>query len=276
MTRLDRSSSGAFTVNLSRESWFVGPEKVFKLLHQLWPSLVLPLVNWIYIQAAGNNNRNISEFSMLLLMLQLKNHNHRLSRLPLTLTMSDRFETINQYYPIRGYSFMPSDRTFGVLKRAVKKHGRIYSPEQYKVIICNAKNKYPGYEDVDVQNEDILNFKEWWPHYFKKTSISTDSNKQAFTISKYRHIVYSSKQRGYVQTSEFIDGAVFVSFKMNKTDVVQLPTTHAYSGKVPIKKKKINDVSSVLNYIPDEYRQFYTECLAWPTSNDADNDDLDD
>ncbi|KAG8327967.1 hypothetical protein J6590_006142 [Homalodisca vitripennis] len=147
--------------------------------------------------------------------------NHTLSRLLLTLTMSDRFETMNQYYPIRGHSFMLCDKTFGVMKRAVKKHDRMYSPEQYKVIICNAKNKYPGYEVVEVQDEDILNFKKWWPHYFKKTSISTDSNKQAFTISKYRNIVYS-----------------------------------------------------ILNYIPDEYRQFYTERLAWPTSNDTDNDDL--
>uniref|UniRef100_A0A1B6EE39 DUF4371 domain-containing protein n=1 Tax=Clastoptera arizonana TaxID=38151 RepID=A0A1B6EE39_9HEMI len=70
-----------------------------------------------------------------------QNHNHTLSRFLLALTMSGRFETINQYYPVRGHSFMPCDRTFGLLKRAIKKHDRIYSPDQYKVIICNAKKR---------------------------------------------------------------------------------------------------------------------------------------
>lgn len=51
---------------------------------------------------------------------------------------------------------MPCDRTFGVIKRAVRKYDRIYSPEQYKTIICNAKNMWPKYENVEVQNQDIL------------------------------------------------------------------------------------------------------------------------
>lgn len=82
----------------------------------------------------------------------------------------------------------------------------------------------PGFEVVVVQNEDILNFKDWWPKYFKKTCVSTGINKQNFGISKYRHLVYDTrnriKLRGTIKTSEFNDGAVFLLVKLNKMDVI--------------------------------------------------------
>lgn len=205
-----------------------------------------------------------------------QNRNHALSRFILTLTMTGRFETINQYYPIRGHSFMPCDRTFGVVKRAVKKYDRIYSPEKYVEIICNAKKTPPGFEVVVVKNEDILKYKDWWPNYYKKTCVSSGINKQKFAISKYRHLIYDSKLRGTIKTAEFIDGVVFLHFKLNKMDVVQFPIEKAYDGKVPIKKKKIEDVSTVLQYIPDEFKPFYQDRLAWPTIEAHDTDDLDD
>lgn len=89
-----------------------------------------------------------------------QNRNHALSRFILTLAMSGRFESINQYYPIQGHSFMPCDRTFGVLKGAVKEYVRIYLPEKYLEIICTAKKTPLSFEVVVVQNEDILNFKD--------------------------------------------------------------------------------------------------------------------
>lgn len=171
---------------------------------------------------------------------------------------------------------MPSDRTFGVLKRAIKKHDRICSPDQYKVIICNAKRKFPPYEVVDVDIDDILNFKAWWPHFFKKTCKSIGNVKEPFQISKYRHIIYDAKLRGYIKASEFIDGALFTSFKFNKSDIITFPSEKAYNGKVPIKKKKLEDVGSVLNYIPDEHRPFYEDRMSWPTCDAADTEDMDD
>lgn len=141
---------------------------------------------------------------------------------------------------------MPCDRTFGVVKRAVKKYDRIYSPEKYVEIICNAKKTPPGFDVVVVKNEDILKYKDWWPTYYKKTCVSSGINKQKFEISKYRHLIYDSKLRGTIKTAEFIDGVVFLHFKLNKMDVVQFPIEKAYDGKVPIKKKKIEDVSTVL------------------------------
>lgn len=59
-------------------------------------------------------------------------------------------------------------------------------------------------------------------------------------------------------------------------DVVELFMERAYDGKVAIKKKKLEDVSSILKYSPDEFKSFYVDRLAWPTIDAQDTDDLDD
>ncbi|KAG8329292.1 hypothetical protein J6590_089898, partial [Homalodisca vitripennis] len=144
--------------------------------------------------------------------------------------MTGRFKTIHQYYPVRGHSFMPCDRTFGVVKRAVRRYDRIYSPEEYISIICNAKKKLPTYEVVAVQNEDITDFKTWWPLLFKKTPGSVQNVSDKFSLSKYRYIIYNSQEKGYVQTYEYIQGIVSATFRLAKTGEVSLPSAKAYGG----------------------------------------------
>lgn len=107
-----------------------------------------------------------------------QNRNHTLVRMLLTLTMNGRFKEIHLQYPVRGHSFMPCDRSFGLLKRILRRHDRIYSPIQYKEVICNAKQTAPGYIVTDIDHEDIVDFKTWWPQYFKKSCQSKKPNRQ--------------------------------------------------------------------------------------------------
>ncbi|KAG8307095.1 hypothetical protein J6590_031495 [Homalodisca vitripennis] len=186
--------------------------------------------------------------------------------------MTGRFKTIHQYYPVRGHSFMPCDRTFGVVKWAVRRYDRIYSPEEYISIICNAKKKLPTYEVVAVQNKDITDFKTWWPLFFKKTPGSVQNVSDKFSLNKYRYIIYNSQEKGYVQTYEYIQGIVSATFRLAKTGKVSLPSAKAYGGPVPIMKKKLDDISKVTHYIPEQYRGFYEERLAWPTGHNSDNE----
>ena len=168
---------------------------------------------------------------------------------------------------------MPCDRTFGVVKRAVRQYDRIDSSEEYISIICNAKKTLPSYEVVAVQNEDITDFQTWWPLHFTKTPGSVGNRSEKFSISKYRYIIYNSETKGYVQAYEYIQGLVYATFRLAKTNEVSLPSGKAYGGKVPIMKKKLDDVSKVTQYIPERYREFYEDRLSWPTGNNSDNED---
>lgn len=70
-----------------------------------------------------------------------QNKNHTVIRLCAALVTLGRFQTINQYFPIRGHSFLPCDRDFAVLKQKIKKTDRIYTVMNYVEIMANASNK---------------------------------------------------------------------------------------------------------------------------------------
>lgn len=111
---------------------------------------------------------------------------------------------------------MPCDRLFGTLKREVRRHDRVFSPDQYQTMIEGAKKKEPKFEVREVNNEDILDFKLWWPDHFTKLPGSVENNKIKFGISKYKHFIFNSDTVGMVTTALYIDSCVKFTFKISK------------------------------------------------------------
>jgi len=97
-----------------------------------------------------------------------QNRNHTVTRLLLAMTMNNRFSVFHHYFPVRGHNYLPCDRNFSVIKRAVRRFDRIYVLSQYEDLIKTVKKFSPFYEIRSVKNEDILNIHEWWPKYLKK------------------------------------------------------------------------------------------------------------
>lgn len=235
-----------------------GPDEVSSMLNNFIENYVSP---------------DVTELNVFCDSCPGQNRNHTLIRYFSSLTITKRFKKINMYFPVRGHSFLPCDRNFGVIKRVVRNIDRIYSPEQYDEIIRGAKKTAPLFEVHQVKNEDIKDFKKWWPIYFKKTCKSlTQGSTESFKVSKYRHLTFKMEQPGYIDAKEFIDGAVSETFKLFKGGNVILPCQHAYDGKVAIKSAKLADVAKIIQYIPDQYEQFYRNILTWPTSSNMEDD----
>lgn len=194
-----------------------------------------------------------------------QNRNHTLVRMLLALTMTGRFSKINHYFPVRGHSFLPCDRNFATVKRAIRKFDRVYTPAQYNEIIENAKTKNPKFEVESLDHTDFIDFKTWWPPLFKKTTKSIGS-REDFSISKCKQFTYSNTKPGYVDAYPYIDSLLSQSFKLSKVREVRLPTTPAYDQVVPIKAKKVLDIRKIVHYIPEEHRGFYQQVLGWDQS----------
>jgi hypothetical protein len=96
-----------------------------------------------------------------------QNRKHTLIRFLMGLSISGRLKTINVYFPVRGHSFLPCDRYFGVIKRAICHHERIYSPEKYCDLILTAKKKQSLFQVKHVRNGEIIDYKNWWPTFKK-------------------------------------------------------------------------------------------------------------
>lgn len=206
-----------------------------------------------------------------------QNKNHTMIRTCLGLTQATALKTIVHRFPERGHSFLPCDREFGVYKRAIKRHDRIYTPKQYVEIMANSK------QNVTIQmvnTDQILNFDSWWPELYKKSCISEETstskvsqkNKQYFTPSLYQEFLYSSDETGIVKASLHIGGLVQHTFVLGKprlkTNFALNPAKAYPEDKVPINDKKIDDVRQLFKYVEhsEECQQFYLDILSWPTS----------
>ncbi|KAG8248411.1 hypothetical protein J6590_041997, partial [Homalodisca vitripennis] len=122
---------------------------------------------------------------------------------------------IHHYFPVRGHSFLPCNRDFATVKRAIRKFDRVYTPIQYNEIIESAKVKDPKFVVKSLQYSGFIEFKNWWPTVFKKTTKSIDKLED-FSISKYKHFEYSSERPGYVIDRPFIDSIASGTFQLKK------------------------------------------------------------
>lgn len=216
-----------------------------------------------------------------------QNKNHALSRMCLALTDTKRFEKIAQFFPVRGHLFLLCDRDFAIIKRALKSHDRIYGIHELTNIIIQS-SKTHKFTVQEVESKEMMEFKKWLPKFYKKTCISEETKprdvprdrKVNFMISTCMHFIYSSKFTAQIVARPFIDSLTTHTFRLQQPGVteVKLPDEVAYPlHKVPIKPAKINDIKKLMPYIPHEFLEFYNEILAWPTSennDDEQNDDL--
>lgn len=206
-----------------------------------------------------------------------QNKNHTVIRFLMALTDNKRFRKINHYFPVRGHSFLPNDQDFGVAKRIIKRHDRVFIPDQYYSIMSNAS---PNFKVFVIQTHQIYNFNKWWPLYYKKKCLSNESfgkkvpreQKQSFTPLSFMSFEYDQNKRGAVVAQEFIDGLqnhTFSLLRNTSNHIVTLPPTEqAYPNNcVPINPKKIENIRQVQPSILDEYKPFYQEILRWPTTN---------
>lgn len=106
---------------------------------------------------------------------------------------------------------MPCDREFGTIKRALKNFDRIYSLHELTgiAIQSSTKGKFTVKEEVC---DKILEFKKWWPKFFKevvsqksKTRQVPKDKKVSFYISKFMHYTYNSEFPSQVVARHFIE-----------------------------------------------------------------------
>lgn len=204
-----------------------------------------------------------------------QNRNQTMVRFLLSLQATKRFNKIYHYFPIRGHSFLPCDRDFACAKRNFRKNDRIYIPEEYEDLILTSRKRQP-FTVKQIRYTDVIDFKNWWTDYYKKTCSTrgTGPNKETFAVSNYRQFLYESSNPGYVKTWEYIDGLNSHTFKLLKEhkNSPPLPNSKAYKEPVPINEKKILDIKKVMTYTHGEVLEFYYHITSWKTTN-AENDD---
>ena len=207
-----------------------------------------------------------------------KNKNHALNRVFLALTDTGRFDRIEQYYPIRGHSYLPCDLDFAVIKRKLKRYDRVYTVHQITELIITSSTT-GKFTVEEVATEDIVDFQKWWPTFYKKSCISEETrgkkvhakDKISFGISSLMHFTNGTFP-GVIVCRPLIDGLMVQTYKMSQVvnRIVEFPQNVCYPmGNVPIKRVKLQDIRKLMQYVPDEFSGFYDELMSWPTTDEA-------
>lgn len=160
-----------------------------------------------------------------------QNKNNHVIRFLLALTDTGRFKKIIYRLPIRGHSFLPCDRDFGLIKKVLRKTDRYYDLKQLTSMICSA-SKIPNKFSVYLVNRnDILDIKTWWKLLYKKSTFSLESQrlktgkKEPFNVSFYRQFEFNADKKGVVIVGKFVNGFVKKTFKFGKENsLISLPS----------------------------------------------------
>lgn len=141
-----------------------------------------------------------------------QNKNNTVIRMCSALVDSDRFHKIELFFPIRGHSFLPCDRDFGIIKRKLNKVDRVNTLLEYVEHIVTSTTKQKFMVHV-IDQSDIRDFKTWWTKLYKKNVVSVESmsaprnEKETFNISKYHNFSFNKEHGlGVIVARLYIDG----------------------------------------------------------------------
>ena len=94
----------------------------------------------------------------------------------MALTNNKWIKKVNQFFPIRGHSFLPCDRDFSIIKRELRRHDRVYSIQEIKKIILKCSNQRK-FLVVGVESSSLVyGGKSWWPVHYKKKRYLNQNN----------------------------------------------------------------------------------------------------
>ncbi|CAH2088771.1 unnamed protein product [Euphydryas editha] len=84
-----------------------------------------------------------------------QNRNHVMISLCQALVDTGKFEKNYHRFPVRSHSFLPNDRSFGTVKKILRKRDRYYHPMEICEIICSANENFTV---STLETDDILDF----------------------------------------------------------------------------------------------------------------------
>lgn len=183
-----------------------------------------------------------------------QNKNNTIMQYYFTLIDTGKLKFIQHSFPEPGHSFLPCDRSFGVVEIQKRKHERVYVPTDWHNIVKCSSNKF---EVVNVTQEMILNFSEHFIKLFKKTVLN--NHKEKLAITQYRLFRYSCENKVVVQCSKTLSGLVMSQFAIRRPNVsLSLPSKQLYRSMLPIKDAKFKDVMKLAHkYVPPSDMWFY-------------------
>jgi hypothetical protein len=153
---------------------------------------------------------------------------------------------------------MPCDRAFGDIECKLRKTRCIYTPGEYSKIIRDARN-VNKFEVTDMSSEQFLNMTAV-SHMMTRRTVTTEKQKVDYRLVSQFRIRRDKPQCVEVRFTHD-DSEDWQTISLSKRgrpakleDAILKPVL---SGSKPIAKVKVDDVRSLLSFIPPVHHEFY-------------------
>ena len=217
-----------------------GSNEVISFLHHYIETYLPVSVNKLYIFSdnafAQNKNQTLMKY-----LFTLVNQNARISE-------------IYHQYPEPGHSFLPCDRSFGLIEKNKRKKERVYLPSEWIKLVQDTSKKFIV---VPVEQGMILNFSDHFKQLIK--SAPKGPKKEKFAISTYRLMKYT-KNNKFIECSVSSGLPNYTKFSINvKEDIpLSMPDNKAYFTSLDINPKKLKDLKDLVRkYVPLNDQGYY-------------------
>lgn len=171
------------------------------------------------------------------------------------------FDVIEHKFPVVGHTYMDSDRDFGRIEKALRKHEKIYTPEEYRNIIKKNSSK----------NSIVIDMKE---HLYDVESVQKDLKLINRTKNTLGHKVEFRDEVKWIKIDTFGSYMYKKCYDPNtpfmlvdisrkgtiiRPETVEIQRLSGLRGEVSEEKK--GDIRKQLAFIPMEKRFFYERII---------------
>ena len=214
----------------------------------------------LYSDSCGGQNRNV--FILFLLLHIVAN-----PEFP--------FEIINQKFMVPGHSFLPNDRDFGNIESARRKSQHLFVPEHWYDLVRTARHKNP-FTVTPMECCDFVSLKSL-AKAFVNRKINTQKQKVDWLQIRWIQVRNDKPlQYRYRFSHNTLEAWKTVDLKRKQkgrpVNIGQVQLEPLYDGARTVNKKKLDDLKSLLPFIPPVHHDFYDELVGGGDS-DTENEE---
>ena len=205
----------------------------------------------LWSDSCGGQNRNIK----LTLLMKILLHNH------------PSLQVIRIRFLVSGHSFLPNDKDFGDIEKALKYHQRILTPEEYREVMRIARKKNPLV--VHEMKKELFFSVKPLEGMFVNRKVDIDGNKISWLKSREKVLKKNSSYSLFLNKTFLPVGLIEVNLQgmrrgkhtKQKLDFEKTLPLLWPEGK-NISSEKLQNIKELLELVENLKHEYYTNLMA--------------
>lgn len=209
-----------------------------------------------------------------------QNRNYKMAVLWMYIVINLNIELVDHKFLVSGHSYLPNDQDFGLIEKAKKKKEHVFVPEDWHAITREAKRKKPRFDVIPMTADMFYSTK---PLEEATVNRKVDEDNQKVEWLKMQWMQFRKEDPGVMYFKNTCDNDVpfyKVDFKQRRLSRGRQPKLLEAVKDLPVlypdgrglKKAKLNDIRSLLKYVPPIHHPFYDSLSATMDGQQNDSD----